>query len=264
MESSRLGSKKIPWVLIFTLGYLYTSALAKVMAARKTTTSKKTSPKKKTTKETSPSELAESKVNPTQDFLKKVKIPSFLRRARNIYFILGFLVLVSLGFLASKYLVVAWVDKIPVTAFEYYKILDQKFGKEVKEQLIVEQLINNEAVDRGISITEDEINKEIVKVEKEQGGKEGLQEVLNMNGISQDEFKKLVRLQLVRQKMFGQNINITDEEVNKFIVDNKEQYPTVNDEVKKEVKESLRQQKVNQDFQKWLSENLQGKRVTRN
>lgn len=196
-------------------------------------------------------------------FFNQFKIPEVLKKTKNIYIAAGIIGVVLLAILASKYLVVAWVDKNPITAFQYYQTLDQKYGKEVKEQLIVEQLISNEAVKRGVSVSVGDINAEIGKIEKEQGGKDKLNEILQIQGISSSEFKNLVRLQLLRQKMFGENVEVKDEDVNKFLEENKNQYPEVTNEIKNQVKEQLKQQKITTSFQEWLREALQSTRVKR-
>jgi Flp pilus assembly protein TadB len=47
--------------------------------------------------------------------------------------VLGLLVLLALAYLASRFLVVAWVDNKPLTRFAYYSQLDQKYGKDLRE-----------------------------------------------------------------------------------------------------------------------------------
>lgn len=170
--------------------------------------------------------------------------------------------LLALGYLVSKFLVVAWVDKKPITRFEYFKALDQKYGKEVKEQLIVEQLINAEALKNGSKVEAFELEAEIKKIEEQQGGKDKLDQILQVQGISQTEFKKLVRLQLLKQKLFGKDITISDDEVKKFLSDQNQLDP-VDDKQKEEIKQQLKQQKINTNFNNWLKEALQSSRVSR-
>ncbi len=184
--------------------------------------------------------------------------------------LLGLVLLLVLAWLASRYLVVAWVDKRPITRFDYYKQLDKKYGKDLKEQLIVETLIDSEAQKRGVSVNGQEITNEIKKIETEQGGASQLDQVLQMQGISRDELKKLVRLQLLRQKMFASSANITDNEINSYIAQNKASLPSTdpNDasaeaNLKNNVRQQLMQQKLNATFSSWLKGNLNSDRVIR-
>lgn len=226
---------------------------------KKTSDSKKTaavSARNKSTKKESPKEESKREEAPR-------KIFAFLRNAKTLYIIAILLGLAALLALGSRYLVVAWVDNKPITRFEFYKSLDQKYGKDVKEQLIVERLIEEEAIKRGVRISDNDMNNEISKIEKEQGGKEKLDQILQIQNISNTEFRKLVRLQLLRQKMFGQNIEVKEDEVKKFLEENKEQFPEVNDQVRNQVKEQLKQQKLGADFNKWLQDTLKSPRVKR-
>lgn len=166
-------------------------------------------------------------------------------------------------FLAYRTLVLAWVDQTPVSRWSYYQQLDQKYGKELKDQLISEQLINNEAKKRNVSVDDGEINNEIKKIEDQQGGASQLAQILELQGMTMDELRKQVRFQVLIKKMFGQNINITDEQVNQYVEENKAQLGEVNDELKAQVKDQLQLQKVSQDFNAWLTEAKSGNRVVK-
>jgi hypothetical protein len=186
------------------------------------------------------------------------------------YLYLGALLLLVLGaiWLASRFLVVAWVDKQPVTRIEFYKALEQKYGKDVREQLIVEKLVASEAKRRNVSVSDEEISEEVKKIESEQGGKEQLNQILQIQGIAESEFRNLVRLQLLKQKMFGEDINVTGEEVTQYLTENSQSLPAATDSAsqalqKEQVSEQLKQQKINTNFNNWLRDALGGSRVVR-
>lgn len=184
--------------------------------------------------------------------------------------LVGLVVLLFVGYLASRFLVVAWVDQKPITRFSYYDQLDKKFGKDLKEQLIVEALIESESAKRGLSATSQEVDEEIKKIEQEQGGASNLDQVLQMQGISRDELRRLVRLQILRQKMFADSTNVTETEVDNYIEQNKANLPETEPKdasatanLRNNVRKQLRQQKLNATFSSWLQDNLQSKRVIR-
>lgn len=180
--------------------------------------------------------------------------------------VMGFLIFV---YLMSRFLVVAWVDKMPVSRIKYLSELDKKYGKEVKEQLIVEKLLENEAKKKNVIVSAPDIANETKRIEDAQGGADQLNQILEVQGISKDEFKKLVRLQILKQKVFGGDAAITDEEVNKYIETNKEQFKDIDKEAstaaktKEMLKEQLRQQKINASFNSFLGDALKGPRVVR-
>lgn len=191
-----------------------------------------------------------------------------LKPGKRVWQLLALAGVILLLLASGKYLIVAWVDNKPITRLEEYKILQQRYGKDVKEQLIVEKLVFSEADKRGISISDQELESEIKKIEGEQGGKDSLNKILQTQGINQDEFRKLVKLQILREKMFGSNINVTEEDVNKYMKENNQQLPETEDasastQLKENIKEQLRQQKVNTEFSNWLQKNLQSSRVIR-
>lgn len=193
----------------------------------------------------------------------------------------GYLIAVILGvglllFFGSRYLVVAWVDQKPITRFEYYKALDQRFGKDLKEELIVQKLLENEADRKNIAISPQELQTEITKIEEQQGGADKLNQILQAQNISRDEFNKLIKLQLVRTKLFSEGAEASEEAVRQYIEENKDalpigqdaqgnsQDPGQDENLKNSIKDQLKQQKINQNFSTWLQENLQGSRVMRN
>lgn len=181
------------------------------------------------------------------------------------------IVLGGLIYLFAKYAVIAWVDNKPVTRFQLYSNLEKRYGNDTREQLIVEQLIMSEAKTKNITANDDEIAAEIANIEKQQGGAEQLAQILQVQGISQDEFKNLVKLQLLRTKIFGDGINVTDEQVNQYITENQENLPAATagatpaekDQLKKDVTDQLKQQEISTKFNQWLQTTLQSERVKR-
>lgn len=187
-----------------------------------------------------------------------------MRKSKATYIILGLGGFAILAFLLSKWIVVAWVDNIPITRLEYYKALEAQSGSGVLEEIIVEKLIQNEAVKKNSQVTKEEIEAEIAKIEKEQGGKENLQQSLEIYGYTQEKFRKLVKLQLIKQKLFGSTSQVSDTEVSKFLEDNKNQYENPTDKDREQIKEQLKMQKLNATFSAWVKSSLGSPRVNRN
>ncbi len=233
------------------------------MAEKKT--KKVTAKSKKVTKAVikTKKELAVSE--PKTNFFSKVSLPkiSKLPEGRTRYIILGVIVLSVLAFLSARYLVVAWVDGKPVTRIETYQELDKRYGKDIMEELVVEKLLLSEADKKGVSVNPDEVNAEIKKIEDQQGGSDQLSQVLAAQGITRDDLNKLIKLQLLRQTLFGKDVKVTTEDVDKYIEDNKQQLPEINDQLKKSINDQLMQQKVNTNFNNWLNEAVKSSRVIR-
>jgi hypothetical protein len=183
--------------------------------------------------------------------------------------LVGVIALVIL--LGNKFLVVAWVDKKPITRLEFYQGMEKKYGNDIKEQMIVEKLITSEASKRGVSVSEPEVSAEIKKFEDEQGGADKLNQILQLQGLSKDDLNRLVKLQLLKQKMFGADIKVSDDQVSQYMEQNKDQLPDLSSsdastsaKIKGQIADQIKQQQINQNFQAWLTQNLQSNRVIRN
>lgn len=128
-----------------------------------------------------------------------------------------------------------------ITQAEYDKMMDQSiaqspFGKmgdlkgnkdgflylmmeqRVVNQLIIQELLDQEAEERGIKVSSQDVNAALKKVMDQMGGKEQLMETLRNNGISVNEFKADLKNQVKMQKLADSvgKINITDKDCENF------------------------------------------------
>lgn len=189
-----------------------------------------------------------------------------------LYAVAIILALIGLLFAASRMWVVAWVDNKPITKWELYSLLEKRDEGKTAEELIVQSLLRSEGDKQRQNVSEAEIEAEIKKVEEQQGGAAQLDQILQVNRTTREDFRKLVELQLIKQKLFGQDVNITDEDVNKYIEENKDSLPPgVMDNpesseaarLRESAKEQLKQMKINENFNKWLEETMNSSRVSR-
>ncbi len=200
-------------------------------------------------------------------------VPSFSKRPSKRFIAIAatIIVLGGLVYLISKYAIIGWVDNKPITKFQLYSNLEKRYGNDTREQLIVEQLILSEAKQKNLSVSDEELAAEIANIEQQQGGADQLAQILQVQGISQDEFRNLVKLQLFRTKIFGEGVNVTDEQVNQYITENQESLPAATagaaqaekDQLRKDVMDQLKQQEISQKFNQWLQTTLQSDRVKR-
>ena len=158
-------------------------------------------------------------------------------------------------------LVVATVNGHQISRISLIHELEKKDGKTVLDSLITEQLISQEAEKRKITLLDAEINKEISTIEKsvaKQG--QNLDLLLTQQGMTRSDLLKQVKIQLLLKKMVGQNIIVTDKEINDYIDKNKASLPSGTDPatLKPQIKTQLEQQKANEKIQKLISD-LQSK-----
>lgn len=246
-------------------------ATAKKSTSKKTAVSKRTdqtvaSPKRSIRKKTT-SDITSADID-SMESAPKTKIIT----KKYLYAVAGIIVVVGLLFAASRLWVVAWVDNKPITKFELFALMEKRDEGKTADELIQEKLLLSEGQKQRQSVSDAEIEAEILKVETAQGGAAQLDQILAMNRISRVDFRKLVELNLLKQKLFGGDVNITDEQVAAFLEENKASLPPevmANPEsseaaqTRDRAKEQLKQTKINENFSKWLEEAMQSSRVMR-
>ena len=155
---------------------------------------------------------------------------------------------------------------------EVYSLLEKRDEGKTAEELIVQRLLTSEGQKQKQSVSNAEVEEEVRKIEEQQGGAEQLDQILTLQKLSREDFRKLVELQLLKQKLFSNGVVITDEDVQKYIEENKASLPAniLNSpegseaaQLRDNVKEQLKQMKVNDNFNTWLEETLKGPRVIR-
>jgi len=188
--------------------------------------------------------------------------PYFARVKKPILVVLIVILLVLAGlvYLFKGQFVVALVDGKPIWRWTLIKELEKQGGSQVLDTLITETLILQEAKDQNVEISLDEINQEMGKIEEslsQQGQK--LDEALKSRGMTKDNLIEEIRVQKIIEKLAGKDVEVSDEELDKYIEENKESLSkdVFGEEVKiedirEDIKEELRQQKINEGLSSWL------------
>ena len=132
-----------------------------------------------------------------------------------------------------------------ITQAEYEKLIDKNIGQSpfgkmgdlkgnkdgflylmmeqnVINQLIITELLDQEAQERGIKVTNKDIDEALKKTMDQMGGRDRLLEVLKANGISVNEFKNDLKTQIKMQKLANSvgKIEVSDKECEKFFKEN--------------------------------------------
>lgn len=148
-------------------------------------------------------------------------------------------------------LIVAVVNGQSISRFTLIRNLEKQAGKQVLDSLITKILIYQEAKKENVIISEEEINQEIAELEKsftEQG--QDLDLVLGAQGVNREELKEQFELQKIAEKIAGKDVEVTDQEVNKYLEENKD---LLSEGTKPEdVREQLETQKLNTAVQSWV------------
>jgi peptidyl-prolyl cis-trans isomerase C len=136
-----------------------------------------------------------------------------------------------------------------ITQAEYDKLMDKNIGQSpfgkmgdlkgnkdgflylmmeqnVINQLIITELLDQEANERGIKVTNKDIDEALKKTMDQLGGKDRLIEALKANDVSVKEFKEDLKVQVKMQKLANSTgkIEVSDKECEKFYKENPDQF----------------------------------------
>lgn len=181
---------------------------------------------------------------------------SMLLKSRKLILAMVFtaLVLGTLFYFKGTF-VAATVNGAPVTRLSVIQELEKQGGKNTLEALITEKLIDNEAKKNGIVISNEDVDQEIKNIEAsitQQGGT--LNDALLQQGMTIEALKKQILVQKKIEKLIADKIQVTDDEINKYIEDNKITLPADKEvESKSQIKQQLQGQKLNQEASSWIA-----------
>ena len=182
-------------------------------------------------------------------------IPPYLKQPK--FFIpLIIILLAALAFSLRSFFVVALVNGEPITRLSLIAELEKQGGKQTLSALVNQALILQEAKKKNIEVSQGEIDRSAKQIEeslKSQG--QDLNTALAMQGLTRQDFLMQLKLRSLVEKLLADQIKVTDKEVNDYIEKNKETLPTdlKEDEIKKGVREQLKQQKMASASQSWLA-----------
>ena len=185
----------------------------------------------------------------TENRMGKVRIGSGWR--------LVIIILVVIGYFCYKtnsWPIAAIVGGKVITRFEVTQDLMKTYGKEEVENKITERLIRNELDRMNIKITDDEKNAKIEEIKKSLGEGVNFEELLQGRGMSVDQFKDQLGLQMRVEKGLADKITVSEEEVSKYLVDNKSFITATGEAATLQAREAVRITKLQDEIGKWIDD----------
>ncbi len=158
--------------------------------------------------------------------------------------------------------VVARVNNEVITKDDLYESLVKDNGKMALEMLIANKIIDLELKKENITITEEDVEKEIEIVAEHYGGRENFENMLAMYGETLEDIKFNIEKNLQIKKLLEPQIEVTEEEMMTYFEENKDMFNTEeqvkashilvdSEEKAREVKNKL---SAGEDFTKLASE----------
>jgi hypothetical protein len=119
-------------------------------------------------------------------------------------------------------------------------------------------MVKAELKKAGIVVSEEDVNAEITKIEKQLAG-QNLEELLKQQGRSLSDFRNDVYLRVGMQKLLSSGVMVTDAEISDYITAAATSLEGKTDDEKKAIaRETITEQKLGDEINKWYSE-LQSK-----
>lgn len=118
--------------------------------------------------------------------------------------------------------VVALVNGQAITKAELFDEMYKYVGAQVLDEMILLRLLHMEAEERGVSVSEEQVDKEIAAIAEQVGGREQLDFLLFQQQMTMDELVSQIRNNLLITALIGPEVVIDDEEVRQIFEDNKE------------------------------------------
>lgn len=188
---------------------------------------------------------------------QKVESKPGLFSNRRITIISLIIIAVGLLYAAKSFFIAATVNGQPISRLELIRQMEKDQGKTYLDNYITQALITQKAAQDKIEITEEDINAEVEKLKKDiQDAGENFDEILKQEKVTLEELKERLKVKKIIEKAVGTDIQVTDEEVEKYIEENKQYFPKdANlDEIRTMYKDDLRSQKLNEKSQAWIEE----------
>jgi parvulin-like peptidyl-prolyl isomerase len=103
-----------------------------------------------------------------------------------------------------------------------------KLAEAIIEKEIVRELMYQEGKDKGSNVSPETVEKELQEFKNSYGSEDDFQQALKVRGISEDELKKGIEVDLIAKNLLDDRVkgkvHITDTQVKKFYEDKKESF----------------------------------------
>jgi len=119
---------------------------------------------------------------------------------------------------------VATVGDEKITKDDLYEALVKANGQQVLDTLVIKKIIQLEAKKNNIDVTKDEIQEELNETIENFGGKEAFNNALQYYGLTEEQIKEDIEINLYVNKLLKSEIEITEDEMKNYFEENKDSF----------------------------------------
>lgn len=233
------------------------------MAGQKRTVAKKSLAARNTAK-TSRSSRASQSTKTTTPVMSSTSTKSYLKNPR-LWVGVGVVVLALVLYFYKGLFIAAMVNGQPISRLAVIHSLEQQNGKQALGNLIVQNLVLQEAQKRNVTVGQSEIDAEVAKIEATLKGQGvTLADALAARGLTRADLDEQIKLQKLLDKMVGSSVKVTDDDVNAYIDKNRDSLPQdLSDaDLQKQVRTQLEQDAVQSKTQAFVADLQKKAKVT--
>jgi len=118
----------------------------------------------------------------------------------------------------------AVVNGVKITRAEFLQRLEETQGRQVMGDLILRALVEDSFAKVGLSLTDEDVNKEIEKAKATAPDENAWQQMLASKGIDEQQFRDFVAFRMKLEKLATKDVQYSEEKLKKFFDENKEAF----------------------------------------
>lgn len=142
-----------------------------------------------------------------------------------------------------------------ITQYQLYDEMKNLYGKQMVNELVAQSLIKQEAKLQNISVTKEDLDKEINAMKQQIGSDQAFHDYLNSMGMNEQKLREKMEVLLTRDKLLDKAFPVTDEQIQQYYDANKSQMgspaPEL-DKVRDQIKSALAENNRGENYGKWM------------
>ncbi|HSD98705.1 MAG TPA: SurA N-terminal domain-containing protein [Patescibacteria group bacterium] len=231
--------------------------------AKRKTTAKKTTKRKPLTPTISQNKLHSVDMKNAKQVNSQV-VTLYVKNPRLWVGVSVVVVVLALFFFKGLF-IAATVNGQPISRLAVVSQLEKQGGKQALDNLIVENLIRQEAQKRHVSVSQTDIDGQIKKIEDQLKGQGmTLDNALAAQGLTKSDLVDQLTIQALLTKMIGNSVSVSDADIEKYIAANQDNLPKdLSDaDLKSQVKSQLEQQQLQTKTQAFVATLQKNAKIT--
>lgn len=174
---------------------------------------------------------------------------------KKLFMLLFFIGIVSFVWKNKSWFIVATVNGKPISRSQLNHVLANRYGNSTLDGLVDQSLIEAELKKQKVDISEDQIKDKLKEIEKSLPQGTTLDQAMQTQGLTLNEVKTDLKLQLGVQKLLESKIEISDTEITEFMKTNgKFLTSTTEAEQKEEALKSIKSTKLYEAISSWITD----------